>query len=74
MTISRRKFFSFFGTGVALLAKPDLFLPVPAKVTPVHFSWDPARQGWIWWTPDCGVRWLPYTAIKVGEPLKWVDP
>jgi hypothetical protein len=25
--ISRRKFFSFFGTGVAMLAKPDLFIP-----------------------------------------------
>jgi hypothetical protein len=26
-SISRRKFFSFFGTGVALLAAPDLLLP-----------------------------------------------
>ena len=25
--ISRRKFFSFFGTVIALLAKPDLFIP-----------------------------------------------
>jgi hypothetical protein len=27
MILGRRKFFSFFGTGVAMLAKPDLFLP-----------------------------------------------
>lgn len=30
-TISRRTFFSFFGTGVALLAKPDLLLPSPVR-------------------------------------------
>lgn len=29
MVLTRRKFFSFFGTGVALLAKPDLLLPMP---------------------------------------------
>jgi hypothetical protein len=27
MIIGRRKFFSFFGTGVAMLASPDLLLP-----------------------------------------------
>lgn len=32
--ISRRKFFSFFGVGAALLAKPDLFLPKGPFGTP----------------------------------------
>jgi hypothetical protein len=27
VTVTRRKFFSFFGTGIAMLAKPDLFVP-----------------------------------------------
>lgn len=34
MILTRRKFFSFFGTGVAMLAKPDLFVPKGAgKIT-----------------------------------------
>lgn len=33
MIIGRRKFFSFFGTGVAMLAKPDLFIPKKEIVT-----------------------------------------
>lgn len=83
MDISRRKFFSFFGTGVALLAKPDLLLPQiyrpkdgellftpgpPIMVDWLHISWDTKRQEWKMWG-EVG-RWLPIdTAIK-----HWEDP
>lgn len=41
MELSRRKFFSFFGTGVAMLAKPDLFIPKQGiqTVTVEEFAW-----------------------------------
>lgn len=31
MILTRRKFFSFFGTGVVLAAKPELLLPTPYR-------------------------------------------
>lgn len=46
--VSRRKFFSFFGTGVAMLAKPDLFVLSP-KVVPVYLRWNSDRVYWEWW-------------------------
>lgn len=41
MIIGRRKFFSFFGTGVAMLAAPGLFVPKKEieVVTATEFSW-----------------------------------
>lgn len=37
--LSRRKFFSFFGTGVAMLAKPDLFIPKVQAYTQADLDW-----------------------------------
>jgi hypothetical protein len=55
--VSRRAFFSFFGTGVAMLAKPDLFLPKlirPKSITVpflVDYSvrWEVHTQEWLFY-------------------------
>ena len=41
MEIGRRKFFSFFGTGVAMLAAPELFIPKKdiVAVAASEFAW-----------------------------------
>lgn len=49
MEINRRKFFSFFGTGVAMLAKPDLFVPDTSMRL---FTMDDLRKIEISWRGD----------------------
>lgn len=75
---SRRRFFSFFGTGVAMLAKPDLFVPTlmrPSAVTidwatnrVIAVHWEKSTQKWNW-SQHFG-KWLPLdVAIK-----EWQTP
>jgi len=72
--ISRRTFFSFFGVGAAMLAKPELFVPKRPRFITVHFEvvktlklevahvgWDITVQRWNWWSfPG---KWLPLDAV-----------
>jgi len=58
--LSRRTFFSFFGTGVVMLAKPELFVPKPTrpksitinfkKTVEVRFCWSELEKEWQFWT------------------------
>lgn len=79
--ISRRNFFSFFGVGAAMLAKPELFVPKrPTSIVvkfsvdkviqfePAHVGWDSKVQKWGWW--DFTGKWLPLDEAIAG----WNEP
>lgn len=59
MILTRRRFFSFFGTGVVLAAKPELLLPSPRMRVTLEGPPTTARIPWgpsvvheiyhLWW-------------------------
>lgn len=62
MELSRRKFFSFFGTGVAMLVKPDLFIPKTNVIT--YTKADMAT--WVEvWASSGGDDWVMHTLASV---------